>query len=230
MHVADMTDILRERLRQAIKDKGRKPSELAVAAGYGKDLLRDFLAKPPRTGALGIDKLTRIAAELGVSVAWLTGEESSAKAVSNVEKFLSTPMAEQVRDIPVYGTAAGSVLGAIALSNDAIEWLPRPPGLRGARDVYALYVVGSSMEPRWRPGDIIFVHPHRPVRRGDHVVIQIRNHDGAETQSWVKEFLRTAPNGDTVARQYNPVAEVTFARGTVKAIHRVLTMNELFSV
>lgn len=218
-----MSKIVRERLREAMAARGRKPSELAVAAGYGKDLLRDFLATPPRQTGIGADKLARIAAELGVTMAWLGGEDADGAQ-------RQAASSEPAREIPVFGTAAGSINGAIAMSNEAIDWLPRPPGLKGARDVYALYVVGNSMEPRWRPGDVIFVHPHRPVRRGDHVVIQMRKTGAAETQSWVKEFIRTASNGDAVTRQYNPEAEMTFVKASVSAVHRVLTTNELFGV
>lgn len=223
-----MTEITRRRLRELLEKQDRKATDVAVEAGLKRTYLYDFLEG--RVQAMGADKVAAIADVLGVTVGYLAGREELRESPKNTAQAAVALQTDPVRDVPVYGTAAGAAAGAIALSNDSIEWLPRPPGLRGARDVYALYVVGSSMEPRWRPGDVLFVHPHRPVRRGDHVVIQIRNHDGAETQSWVKEFVRTNAAGDIVAHQYNPAADVTFARATVKAIHRVLTTNELFGV
>lgn len=181
--------------------------------------------------------LQRIAQELGVSVGWLTGELDSpapslAKPAAPTRKStkVAAPaieMREEARDIPVFGTAAGSVQGAIAISGEVIDWLRRPPGLRGARDAYALYVTGVSMEPKYATGDIIFVHPHRPMRSGDIAVIQTI--EGGEVQSWLKQYMRTTET-EVLARQFNPPDDVKFDRSKVQAIHRVMTMNELLGV
>jgi len=39
---------------------------------------------------------------------------------------------------------------------------------------YALEIAGESMEPLYRPGDIVIVSPTAPVRRGDRVVVKTR--------------------------------------------------------
>ena len=90
-----------------------------------------------------------------------------------------------------------------------------------------LFVTGSSMEPRYFAGDVIFVHPHKPVRQGDHVVIQEALHGGTVVS--VKRFERFT-DGHIVTTQYNPLAEVRFRRETVDAMHRVLTPNEIAGV
>lgn len=103
------------------------------------------------------------------------------------------------------------------------------PGLRGARDAYALYVVGSSMEPRYRAGEVVFVHPHRPLRAGDICIVQTTDFEDGDLRGWIKEFVRFTDKG-ALTRQYNPPAEVEFRRAAIKAMHRVLTPNEIVGV
>ena len=135
----------------------------------------------------------------------------------------------QDNQIPVYGTAAGSFTGSVSIQDNVIDWIPRPKGLQNAQHAYALYVTGSSMEPKFLPGDIIFLHPGRPPRTGDIVVVQTENYDGADTISFVKEYVRKSDFG-IVTKQYNALAEVEFKRETIKAVHRVMTTNELLGV
>lgn len=84
------------------------------------------------------------------------------------------------RFIPVFGLAAGAVRGNHRMDNDPVEHLLAPPALAHVRDAYALIVTGTSMEPRYYSGEVVFIHPHRPVRGGDHVVLQERL-DGGTT-------------------------------------------------
>ena len=217
-----MKDVTRARLVEAMESKGRNPTEVAVAAGFSRSYLRDYLNG--RAKSLSADNMAAIARELGVTVAWLSGEDGPAPRAGQPEE------APVRRDLPVFGTAAGSLNGAVSMTSDAVDWLNRPPGLRAARDAYALFVTGSSMEPRFMPGDIIFVHPHRPVRRGDNVVVQVQKLEGGETEVWIKEFQRRDSNGDFVMRQFNPPSDITFKTPWVKAVHRVLSTAELLGL
>ena len=85
------------------------------------------------------------------------------------------------------------------------------------------------MEPLFRPGGLIFVHPHKPPRIGDSVVVQLRNGEHDSVQASIGYLrARTAPH--VVLGKLNPLSEVTLDRNKVIAIHRVLDMNELFGV
>lgn len=44
----------------------------------------------------------------------------------------------------------------------------------GEDRVYALEIAGDSMEPTYRPGDVVIVQPGAAVRRGDRVVVRTR--------------------------------------------------------
>lgn len=133
-------------------------------------------------------------------------------------------------DVPVMGTAAGSLArGAFQLEGGVVDYVRRPPALIGARDIYALYVEGSSMEPQYFPGDLIYVNPHKPPRIGDIVVVQCRNGEHTPEEASLGIYRKRTEKAVTIGKR-NPVAEIDLSRDHVKDIHRVLTMNELFGV
>lgn len=85
------------------------------------------------------------------------------------------------------------------------------------------------MWPRYKEGELIFVHPHKPVVQGDIVIIQQQLRETEEPIAFIKEFMSQS---DTMikARQYTPDATIEYARKTIKSIHRVLTPNEIVGV
>ncbi len=136
---------------------------------------------------------------------------------------------EMPRDLPVLGTAAGSRSGAFQLDNVIIDYVRRPPGLIGAADVYAIYVVGDSMEPMIAAGELRFVHPHRPIHAGDVVVLQVRDGEEAPIQAYIKKLVKRGED-KVILRQFNPDVTLEFDARSVVALHKVLTMNDLFGV
>lgn len=182
-----------------------------------------------------------LAAKIGVHRntlgSWIAGRtsptqkqiEEIAKAIGRAPGSFATGSAggeDELGGIPIVGTAAGSVAGSIAISERMVDWAPRPVGLAHADDAYALFVSGSSMEPRYRPGELIFVYPGRPAEPGDIVVIQTRRYEGDRVIAYVKELVRRTDKA-IVARQYNKPAEIEFTHDSITAVHRVMTVNEL---
>lgn len=237
-----MSEILRRRLQQALDAQGKAATTASLAAGLGRTFISDFLSH--RKESMGSAKLQKIADELKVSAAWLTGETESGGPAGlkpdekQAEGVPSLALADERheyargqwrRDIPLLGTAAGSVAGSVELTGEVIDWLVRAPGLRHVRDAYALYVSGSSMEPRYFAGEVVIANPHRPYRAGDIVIIQVQNHPDAPVEAWIKEFVRKSEEF-LVTRQYNEPSEVKFRVETLKSVHRVLTANELLGI
>jgi SOS-response transcriptional repressor LexA len=133
-------------------------------------------------------------------------------------------------DVPVMGTAAGSHLkGAFQFEGGIVDYVRRPPALVGAKEIYGLYVEGTSMEPQYFPGDLIYLHPHRPARIGDIVVVQCRNGEHAPEEATLGIYRRKTERAIVIGKR-NPAAEIEIPRERVTAIHRVLTTNELFGV
>jgi hypothetical protein len=141
------------------------------------------------------------------------------------------PPAAMPADVPVRGTAAGSHMrGAFQLDDTTVvDWVRRPPGLAGARNAYALYIEGTSMEPEHRPGDLRFVHPDRPPRIGDSVIVQMRTGEHEPMEATIGHLLARTPTAIRIGK-LKPEATVEIKRDVVVDIHRVLTMNDLFGV
>ena len=229
-----MTETMHDRLRKRLKAVGMNPNEASAAAGLSRGYLRTVFNRESEGGGASGRALRQLAPVLRTTVDYLldgSGPEeadSEARASEAVPAVIpSPPPAGSRRQLPVYGLAAGAVAGQLTMTNDAIDYVPSPAALDKVKDAYALFVTGSSMEPRYFAGDVIFVHPHKPVRQGDHVVIQEALHGGTVVS--VKRFERFT-DGHIVTTQYNPLAEVRFRRETVDAMHRVLTPNEIAGV
>lgn len=79
-----------------------------------------------------------------------------------------TPAAEALvgdRDLPVYGVAQGGA-GALQIDASPIEYVKRPAPLMGVTGAFAVYVVGDSMSPAYEQGDLLLIHPGKPIERG----------------------------------------------------------------
>ena len=159
-----------------------------------------------------------------VSLDWLLtgkGEEPAAEAMA----IEAPPPIALPRSLPILGTAAASITGAVTIGRP-IGYQLRPPALLNVPDAYALYVAGDSMEPRFCSGDLVYINPHRPYRQGDDVVVQLRLEREGEITGYVKRFLRRNATG-FICQQFNPALEIEYRAQTVLAIHRVLTAQEL---
>jgi phage repressor protein C with HTH and peptisase S24 domain len=87
----------------------------------------------------------------------------------------------------------------------------RPEPLLSVRDGYGCYVIGDSMSPAYEQGDLLLIHPGRPVRPGDDCVFVRDPGDGSQ-HALVKRLLRIAPEKWRV-RQFNPAKDFDLDRG-----------------
>lgn len=134
-------------------------------------------------------------------------------------------------DVPVLGVAAGNPMdGAFQLESGVIDYVRRAPGIMNARDVYALYVTGESMWPRFRDGELLYISASRPVRIGDDVVVCIRpEREGDPERCFIKTLVRRHSDSIEV-EQFNPGKRITFANADIVRVHRVLTMADVLGV
>jgi phage repressor protein C with HTH and peptisase S24 domain len=125
--------------------------------------------------------------------------------------------------IPVYASAQGGPDGTI-LTYEPIEFVDRPEPLFGVRKAFAMYVVNDSMEPKYSQGALLLVHPGRPVRASDYVLVVKQAEDG-EHSALVKQLVRT----DTerlVLRQFNPPREFEISNDEVSSVSLVIGSYE----
>lgn len=138
------------------------------------------------------------------------------------------------RDVPVRGTAVGGDSGEFSFNGDVVDMVRRPPGLAGATAVFAVYVHGDSMSPRFESGDLVFVNPSRPPTPGCDVIVEMAPANGdAAGACYIKRLLRRT--GDKVIlRQFNPPAgdkqDFEIHRDRIRNLWRVLTPAELLGL
>jgi len=147
------------------------------------------------------------------------------------------------RDIPVYGTAlavdlefdenghAEPVEQTLFEMGEVITYARRPPAVAQDAKVYALYVSGSSMEPRYRPGDPLFVDPRKPPAIGDDVVVQlVSKDDDPEIIAGLIKTLVKRTGSYLELEQYRPAIRFRVPMDRVAHIHRVIPASELFGI
>ncbi|MGE3150452.1 MAG: helix-turn-helix domain-containing protein [Pseudorhodoplanes sp.] len=104
------------------------------------------------------------------------------------------------RDLDLYGSVEAGE-GGIVLSNEPVDKIRRPAPLANVRGGYGVIVVGESMVPLLRPGDIVLVNPHLPPKIED-LCLFICDAE-AEFKATIKEFRGHSKDAWKV-RRYQP--------------------------
>lgn len=228
---------LKERIKNSRIAAKMTQEELARAVGKTRNAVAQW-----ESGAVHprLNTLEDIAGALEVSVDWLlTGntpnvagtEKTRTNSKMSDVKFTNgtlPPHHYMSREVPVMGTAAcNSDNGSFKLDTSIIDYVHRPPALLRTKDLYALYMEGDSMEPRFKAGDLVFVHPHKPVRIGDSVVVQIAKTIDEPIKAMIAVLAKRTSH-EVFLQKYNPDQIINFDNANIVSIHKILEMRELF--
>jgi phage repressor protein C with HTH and peptisase S24 domain len=225
--MSDLKRVVQDRLTEL--DRGAV--ELAVAHGLSRDFIHDIISgKKTSVRSESAGKLARAlqlptSAILDAVARPADGDDIRAPA-RRPARIITAETIDLPQDLPIVGTAAGAAIGAITIDGP-IGYERRPPALIGVPNAYACYVRGESMLPRFAPGDLVYVNPHRPPQAGDDILIQVEERAG-EITAYVKQYVRTTKDS-LCARQFNPLAEIEYKIRTVKYVHRILSGRELIT-
>lgn len=156
-----------ERLRQSRKNRGWSQLQLAEKAGVNQATI----SKIERGDQDQSVHTPILAATLCVDTLWLaTGDGPSGQelmAVGDTVEAAPWPLGQ----VPLIShVQAGKWCEAVDNFHpgDAEEWVPAPA--KHSRHAYALRVIGSSMEPRFKEGEIVVVDPEIAADSGRFVV------------------------------------------------------------
>jgi SOS-response transcriptional repressor LexA len=231
---------------------GLSYSALADLAGVSPTTVTRFMNKKAVAHVLSTATLGKLRSAAARHLAGQTAPTESADpprlpgvadiapgaAPSNVRPGASVEIPDLTvmsRDLPIYGTAAGSNGdGAFFLNfGDMVDRAFRPPSLKGNTKAYGLYVEGQSMAPAFEHGSFIVADPTKKVRPGDYVVVVIMKGDDehSEPMAYIKEFVKQTAT-ELHLKQHNPPMPLVFPRSRVvpESMHRLLTLAELMGV
>lgn len=166
----------------------------------------------------GTKHLVSIARALGVTAEWLQDGHGPAPA-----KIVSRNAAPE--RLKVLGMAQCGPDGWSLWNGDVIDMIERPASLGGVPNAYAVYVVGASMEPRYHPGEVVHIHPGRPIDVGAYVLVQRRGKQGEAPLAVIKRLVKRTGAKITL-EQFNPHKLFDIKAGDIVSIHRVVGSGE----
>ena len=204
-------------LSQGLARAGRTQRGLALALGVDASAISRLLRGQRRLRAHEIPVAARY---LGLDPAGALAERTPAAAVA-----AAPPQLE------LLGVTAGSapdIDDDLFLLNDAtpVDRVRRPDGLIDRPRAFALQVIGSSMAPRYEPGDVITVDPDQKAVVGADIVVALNDDGRAEANAGrcllLKRLVRQSPTQLRLAQFNPPRDDIHLPRARVAALWPVL--------
>ena len=133
-------------------------------------------------------------------------------------------------DVPVHGTSVSGGPGDFRFTGEVIAHTKRPPGTLTMTDILSLFVAGQTMSPRFEDGDLVYAQKVRPPKIGDDVIVELLPEEGSEHGPCYIKRLVNRTSDRIICRQFNPPQDDEFPLDMVKAVHRIIPMNELLGI
>jgi hypothetical protein len=219
---APADDRVRRLVRRRIAELRLSLSEVSLALGRNHAYLQQFLERgtpreiperirPGLAALLQVDETALRDAAAGTAASLPRG-----RGVAGERR----PVAPSPTcDLPVYAGAQGGPTGMQVLP-EPIDWVSRPRPLENVAKAFAVYVVGDSMEPAYRHGDLVFVHPALPALRGDDVLLTRQGED-REMVALIKH-LAGWNERHWKLKQWNPEREIHLGRGEWRQVQVIV--------
>jgi phage repressor protein C with HTH and peptisase S24 domain len=226
-------DAIRTMVLTRLGELGLDQSEVSERLGKNTTYINQYVKKKSPVW-LPEDVRPRLATILGISEAQLKRPDTMSDAVHiNIsERLKSSELHQPDRPglskdkIQVLGMAECGPDGWALWNGDVVDWAERPSNLVGVPKAYAVFIVGESMEPRYHPSELAFIHPGKPILPGAYVLVQMHPpEDDPVPRAFLKRLVRRS--GDKVVlEQYNPPKTFTLKAKEIKSMHRVVGSGE----
>lgn len=127
------------------------------------------------------------------------------------------------KDFRIFTAAEGGG-GEIIRSIDPVDWWPRPIEVQRVTGAYGMYIVGESMVPEFRPGQVAVINPNLPHVGEKAYIFYAETEDGT-VRATVKQLRRSS--GDTwYVTQHNPPEgqkhDFTLSKKLWRVAHRIV--------
>jgi phage repressor protein C with HTH and peptisase S24 domain len=218
-----------ERLKALRRRAGVSMAEAAAACGHktpsgyqhyedAKKFTRPYLPRemiekllPVFVGRAARGEVPIVAADL-----WELGGNTKGDPPIYVD---SAPPPLRTSLVPIYSAAQGGK-GHIIIDTNPIEEARPPDEIIRVRDAYGILIVGESMVPAYRPGDVAWVNPHKPVERDTDVVLYHVPPHG-EAEAIIKALIGFSEK-EWRLRQYQPPRDFIESRIDWPVCHRIV--------
>jgi len=209
---------VRPLIRDTLAQRHLNMSAVSKMLGKNHAYLHQFLDRgiPAQLPELVREQLARI---LDVPEEKLKGGGGKGSRLPTVGRPGASFMGDKIR---VYGAAQGGPDGWFPWNGEIVDYVSRPPHLAGATEAYAVYVAGSSMEPRYYAGELVYVHPGKPATTGAFVLVQVRpDSEGEAPRAFIKRLVRRTATKVTF-EQFNPPKELDIKASDIKSMRRIV--------
>ncbi len=228
---AEMRAEQKRQLDAFVDQTGLTLTALAEQAGISPSTLTRFYNSQHHRHILSATTFMKLAAAVarrGMAEAKPeTGNDRSkvvniwgARDISGYKMPLNEPYGDSPRHIPVLGGAVGGTDGEFVMNGQVNEYVLAPPALSRVVGAYAVYMWGDSMVPKYEEGQLLYVHPARPPRAKDYVVVQL--HDGT---ALIKRFV-SASAEIVKLEQFNSASTIEIPRSQVNTVHTIMLADE----
>lgn len=229
MHDQDfaMADTLGHVLRTARKQRGKVLRQVAEAVHVSTQAVGNW---ENDRNEISMENLRAVSRFLGIDAEAASRGElryTSDGSLSEVDRVTNPgPLQVGPRDVPVLGVTVGGEDADFSFNGEIMEYVRRPPGISTLTNVWANYVIGTSMIPRFEPGELLYSGGRPPVP-GDDVVIEMFPEDGQKVgKCFIKRFVKRA-GSQIICRQFNPPKDLEFNAYEIKQMTRIIPTREL---
>ena len=182
-------------IREARKARKLSQTELGDRVGTSQQQIGKI-----EKGTLNHSRfLRKIATELGLDQRVVEPEDSTSSTASIIPE---ADLRSRTAYFPVHAAAEGGP-GELIVSSDPVQWVLRPNPLVGISRAYGLYVVGDSMEPVYRSGEIVLINPLSPPQRDETFIFYAENERLGEAKATIKHLVKWTSTHWHV-HQWNP--------------------------
>jgi len=199
-------------IRKGLMKPGKSQRGLALALGVDASAVNRLLKGTRQLKAAEIEK-AQIYLDAPIGLKVLT-PESLMSPKNNDDKIRVLGMAECGPD------------GWSLWNGEIVDYVSRPANLSGAANAYAVFAVGNSMDPRYHAGELVYIHPGKPVTPGCYVLVQMQpKEDGAAPRAILKRLARRSGT-KIILEQFNPAKTFDLKTSEIVSMHRIVGSGE----
>jgi len=222
--MSETIDPVRELVKSTLAERRLNMSTVSRGLGKNHAYLHQFLTRgiPDRLPETVREKLAAILQVPEVQLKGGIPKQGNRDQPARIDRQ-STPTSWD--KMPVHGMS-DETNGSFPWTGQVVDQVARPPHVAGAIHAYAVYVAGSTMEPRYYEGDIVYVHPGRPITLGAFVLVQIHpKREGEAPSASIRRVVkRTAAK--VTFEQFNPPKLIDTKMDDILSMHRIVGSAE----